>query len=105
MDTSALLDAWVRRYPPDVFPALWERIEEAVQAGDLGASDEVLIELAKKDDEIHSWAKARKAVMFVPIDEEQQQHVSSILSAHERLVDTRETPITRRPICDRGGHG
>ena len=89
VDTSALLDAWVRRYPPDIFPALWERIEEAVEAGDFGASEEVLLELAKRDDEIHKWAKGRKTAMFVPIDAEQQQHVSSMLGAYERLVDTR----------------
>jgi hypothetical protein len=80
IDTSAILDAWRRRYPPDVFPAVWERFDEAIDAGDLGASEEVLLEIEKRDDEVHAWAKARKAKMFVPIDEEQQQRVRSILA-------------------------
>lgn len=32
IDTSALLEAWVRRYPNDVFPGLWAHIEEVLEA-------------------------------------------------------------------------
>lgn len=98
IDTSAILDAWRRRYPPDVFPAVWVRFDEVIDAGDLKASEEVLLELEKRDDEVHEWAKARKAKMFVPIDEEQQQHVSSILGNHERLVDTRKNRSAADPF-------
>lgn len=89
IDTSAILDAWRRRYPPDVFPAVWQRLEEVIEKGELAASAEVLVEIEKRDDEVHKWAKAHKATLFVPIDEEQQRHVSAILVEHERLVDTR----------------
>lgn len=98
IDTSAILDAWRRRYPPDVFPAVWERFDEAIEGGDLGASEEVLLEVEKRDDEVHAWVKARKAKMFVPIDEEQQRHVSSILGKHERLVDTRKNRSAADPF-------
>jgi hypothetical protein len=98
IDTSAILEAWRRRYPPDVFPAVWVRFDEALDAGDLGASEEVLLEVEKRDDEVHAWAKARKAKMFVPIDEEQQRHVSSILGKHERLVDTRKNRSAADPF-------
>jgi hypothetical protein len=64
----------------------------------LGASEEVLIELDKRDDEVHHWARAHKAALFVPLDEEQQQHVASILSAHERLVDTRRNRSAADPF-------
>jgi len=111
IDTSAILDAWRRRYPPDVFPAVWVRFDEAIDAGDLGASEEVLLEVEKRDDEVHEWAKARKAKTFVPIDEEQQRHVASILGKHERLVDTRKNRSAADPFVialamaqgDRGG--
>jgi len=96
IDTSAILEAWRRRYPPDVFPAVWQRLEQMIERGDLGASEEVLLELEKRDDEVHVWAKERKAKLFVPIDEEQQGHVSVILQKHERLVDTR----TNRSAAD-----
>jgi hypothetical protein len=39
-----------------------------------------------------------RTVMCAPIDEEQQQHVSSILSAHERLVDTRKNRSAADPF-------
>ena len=50
IDTSAILDAWRRRYPPDVFPAVWVRFDEAIDAADLGASEEVLLEVEKTFD-------------------------------------------------------
>lgn len=90
IDTSAILEAWRRRYPPDVFLAVWERLEDVIEKGELAASEEVLIELEKRDDEVHGWAKKHKTAMFVPIDEEQQRHVARILAAYERLVDTRK---------------
>ncbi len=58
----------------------------------------MLLEVKKRDDEVHEWAKARKAKMFVPIDEEQQRHVSSILAKHERLVDTRKNRSAADPF-------
>jgi hypothetical protein len=30
LDTSGLLDGWVRYYSPDVFPSLWKQMETAV---------------------------------------------------------------------------
>ena len=89
LDTSALLEAWRRRYPPDVFPAVWKRLDGVIDEGIVGATEEVLLEIEKKDDEVHVWAKERKAKLFIGIDEEQQRLVSTILAKHERLVDTR----------------
>lgn len=66
--------------------------------GDLAASVEVFIELEKRDDEVHQWAKKRKAKMFVPIDAAQQEEVSSILAAHEKLVDTRKNRSAADPF-------
>jgi hypothetical protein len=98
IDTSAILEAWRRRYPPDVFPAVWQRLEEVIDQGELRASEEVLLEIEKRDDEVHVWAKERKASLFVPIDEAQQRHVSVILEKHERLVDTRKNRSAADPF-------
>lgn len=98
IDTSAILEAWRRRYPPDVFPAVWKRLEGVIEEGQLGASEEVLHEIEKRDDEVLAWAKEHKEKLFVPIDEEQQQHVSVILEKHERLVDTRKNRSTADPF-------
>ena len=60
VDTSAWLDGWRRYYPRDVFPTLWTKIEGLVATGQIISSEEVYVELAKKDDDLHGWIKARK---------------------------------------------
>ena len=87
VDSSGWLDGWTRNYPPDVFRTLWDRIEELVDAGEIIASEEVYVELAKKDDDLHDWIQARKS-MLVPPDEAIQQRIAEILGKYPRLVDT-----------------
>jgi hypothetical protein len=88
LDTSVLLNAWWRTYPPDLFPTLWDNIGRLVDNGILIASEEVLEELKKQDDEVLAWANQR-ARMFVPIDDQVQQVVSTILQSYPRLIDNR----------------
>ena len=87
VDTSGWLDGWQRNYPRDVFPTLWRRVEVVIEAGDIFSSEEVYVELQKKDDEIHDWMKARKE-MLVPLTEEIQTIASDLLAEFPRLVDT-----------------
>ena len=87
VDTSAWLDGWSRDYPPDVFPSLWDKLEEYVKNGALRCSEEVYIELGKKDDGIHDWMKVRKEII-VSIDEPIQEIVLELLEKYPRLVDT-----------------
>lgn len=97
IDTSAILDGWRRHYPPDVFPGLWARIEGLIVAGHLRASEEVLQELERKDDEVYEWAD-RQDGFFVPIDSAIQPVVSSILASFEKLVDTRSNRSAGDPF-------
>ena len=87
MDTSAWLDGWARDYPPDVFPSLWEKIDELIANGTICSTEEVYIELKKKDDSLIEWMKTRKQV-FTPIEDEIQDIVVELLTEHPRLVDT-----------------
>ena len=89
IDTSAILHAWRRSYPPEVFPSLWKKFDELIERGDLLATEEVLRELEKKDDEVHEWVKRRQH-MIVPIDVRIQEVVSTILASHKKLLDTRK---------------
>ncbi len=89
VDTSALLDGWTRYYPPDVFPRVWERLDELISKEVLIASEEVLIELKRKDDPIYEWARERES-MFRPIDTEIQETVLEILGVHKKLIDERK---------------
>jgi hypothetical protein len=86
IDTSAILHAWRRSYPPEVFPALWEKLNELVDRGELLASQEVLFELERKDDDVYRWARERRR-MFVPTDEDVQRVVQDILRDYPGLVD------------------
>jgi hypothetical protein len=89
VDTSAFLDAWVRNYPVDVFPTIWDQMNRAARDGTLLASDEVLRELERKDDGAHVWMKDRTE-MLVALDPEVERHVREIMTRYPRLVDTRK---------------
>lgn len=97
IDTSAILDGWKRYYPPDVFPALWAKLDEIIDGKELIATEEVLFELEKKDDEVYEWAFKRRH-MFVPIDEDIQLAVADILQDFQRLVDTRRSRSSADPF-------
>ncbi len=86
IDTSALVDGWRDFYPPDVFPALWQDIEELIDIGELISCDEVKAEIATGDT-LDDWASKRPQ-MFVPLDKDIQIALSSILShpEHCKLV-------------------
>lgn len=89
IDTSALIDAWIRWYPPDSFPTLWARIAELVDTTQLISSDEVLQELKRKEgDSLFRWAKEHER-MFLPLDADVQLRVNTIMKTHPRLVDGR----------------
>lgn len=89
IDTSALLHAWHRAYPPKRFPKLWEAIDQLIDDQRMIASLEVYFELQKKDDEVSEWAKARKDTLFRDIDEDSQAAVVEIMTKYPRLVDTK----------------
>lgn len=95
LDTSGILDAWTRHYPPDVFPTIWEHMDKAAAAGVIFVIDEVVRELEKKEDGAHQWVKARPA-MVISINDEIQQHVTLIMGKYSRLVDSKKN----RSGCD-----
>jgi hypothetical protein len=88
IDTSSLLHAWRRAYPPKRFGGLWKAIEALIDEGRLVATIEVYHELKKKDDEVFEWAKLRKEAMFHEIDDNVQAEVVRIMQAYPKLVDT-----------------
>ena len=89
LDTSMFIDSWRRHYPPDVFPGLWDRLADLIDQGDALASEEVLFELEKQEDEILDWVGARTA-LFVSSDDSVWQAARGILATHPRLIDTRK---------------
>ena len=91
------MDGWRRYYPPDIFPTVWQRLEDLVIAGELIGTDEVLTELQRKDDDVYSWARDHSS-MFIPVDQQAQVQVATILTTYPRLVDTRRNRSQADPF-------
>lgn len=89
IDASSLLGAWRRSYPRQNFPQVWEKISELVSSKSLIATEEVLHELSKKDDDVYEWVQTQQG-LFVPIDNAIQEEVKEILKAFPKLLDTRK---------------
>ena len=87
VDTSGWLDGWQRHYPPDVFPTLWRKVEEQIDAKAIVSSEEVYRELSKKADDLHAWIMARKEMLILS-EESIQVRVADLLAKYPRLVDT-----------------
>ncbi|MGL4339394.1 MAG: DUF4411 family protein [Rhodoglobus sp.] len=87
-DTSALVGAWVRHYPPDVVPGLWKRMEEFARSGRMTVPEEVLEELAEKDDELHTWVKKRKETLVTPTTGDVMLAARAVLQDHPGLTKT-----------------
>ena len=87
VDSSALIHAWRRAYPPENFPPFWDRLDGLIAAKRLYSSIEVLNELKRKDDDLHDWCKKRSG-LFLPIDDTLQDHVIEIMGTYPRLGDT-----------------
>lgn len=89
IDTSALMDAWVRWYPREMFPTLWEEVDALIEGARLISSEEVLQELERKEgDTLHERAKERRD-MFLPLDNDIQTCELQIMANHPQLVDKR----------------
>ena len=85
IDTSGLTHGWRDRYPPDVFPAIWDNISDLIDNGELMASEEVLRELETGSDDLYDWARAHSR-MFIPLSHDIQEAVTNILAAHPEWV-------------------
>lgn len=85
IDTSALLEAWSRRYPVDIFPRLWENFESLVVRGELIAPEEVREEIKVKEDGLTAWTK-RNPTLFYALDKELMLETRRLLRSFPKLV-------------------
>lgn len=86
LDTSAILDGWVRHYPKSSFPGLWDKLADAIEDGRIRATEEVEKELEKVDDDCLAWCKSQSN-LFLKIDTQIQEKVIDILTTHPNLVE------------------
>ncbi len=87
-DTSAMVGAWVRHYPPDVVPGLWQRMDECGSSGRIVIPQEVLEELSEKDDDLHAWVKARRDRLVSPTSAAVMLEARVVLKDHPGLTKT-----------------
>jgi len=89
IDTCSILDRGSRgKYPHELFPSLWARIDGLIHAGRLRSSEEVLLELGRctdTEDPTHAWATENRTI-FVPTLDVQEQCIE-VLGEFPRLCD------------------
>lgn len=84
-DTSALFDAGIRWYPPDVFPSFWDRLDEILEKGRLKIPAPVASEATKKTHTVAQWIKKNQKdnpAAFVEIDVETQAILKTVSSKY-----------------------
>jgi Domain of unknown function (DUF4411) len=69
IDSSALFDL-KNLYPEEVFPSVWERVNEMCKEKLIIAPREVLREIKRGNDELLEWADRHEEIFLVPCDEE-----------------------------------
>lgn len=86
-----------QRQPIDLYPSVWEKISELMEAGTVISSHEVYEEIMVGDDELTSWIKHREE-SFVLSSEIIQRNVRDILKTHRALVEGGKKKNTADPF-------
>ena len=84
-DSSGWIQAW-NDLPQGTFPGLWDRIHGLVEESRIISPDEVLREVARKDDAVHAWVKARSK-LFVRLDGSFLARGKEITNKYPRMLD------------------
>jgi hypothetical protein len=81
LDTSAFINGWNHHYRLPVFQGVWDAIGQAMDAGDVLAPEEVMVELSRRSgDPLHTWATTHSAA-FIPPDSTWMPHFPTIRAA------------------------
>lgn len=92
IDSCSLIEL-NRKYPIDIFPSVWQKIESLIDSGFLVSPKEVLKEIEKGDDNLKEWAK-KQTKLFKNLTARQIQIVQEILAKYPRwLNEDSMTPI------------
>jgi hypothetical protein len=97
LDTSALIEPWVRLYPPDIFPPVWRKLEELVEDGSLRAPVEVRRELERQSDDLYKWARESDD-LFVELDAAQARKAKEVVNTFPNLVKPNSTKSQADPF-------
>lgn len=87
-DTSALIGAWVRLYPPDSFPRVWDQMNTLADERRLLVPAEVFDELEAQADDLFAWVKERKEFIVLPTTRALLLEARAVLADHPHLTKT-----------------
>lgn len=89
-DTSALIEPWVRLYPPDVFPRVWEALDELVVGGRVIAPPDVRAEIERQNDGLADWIRVRSG-MFLPVTRPLIERVTELVNDYPGFIKVNST--------------
>lgn len=97
-DTSALIEPWVRLYPPDLFPQVWDKLDQLSAAGVIVAPTDVRLELERQKDDLHDWAKRVAPRLFREPDRKVMEVFTQIVNAYPDFMKVNSTKSGADPI-------
>jgi hypothetical protein len=84
IDTSSLIEL-NKHNPMDIYPSVWEKIEQLIDSNRLIAPKEVLNEIKQIDDSLSTWSKTQSK-MFIEPTTRQIVIVKDILDKYPSLI-------------------
>ncbi len=77
-DTSAFIEPWNRHYPRDIFPSIWDGIQELIVNKKILVTNMVEIELKKQRDDLYRYL--RNLNPFVQPTKDEQEVVRQLIN-------------------------
>lgn len=84
IDTSSLIEL-NKHNPMDVYPGVWEKIEQLINSNRLVAPKEVFNEIKQTDDSLSAWSKTQSK-MFIEPTLRQIEIVKDLLDKYPSLI-------------------
>lgn len=88
LDTNSLLLSWYQTYRPTSFPSFWTHLDNLMSNGRAFVSSEVLRELSRKNDDVHTWV-AKRVRAVVELETEQLILVRDLATKYPALAKQR----------------
>lgn len=85
IDTSSLIEL-NKHNPMDVYPGVWQKLEQLIKDGRLLAPKEVFHEIGNIDDQLQTWSKTQSR-LFVEPTPKQIEIVKDILEKYPALIN------------------
>ncbi len=85
LDTSALFDAGIRWYPPDIFPTFWEELDSLADQNRIVIPEMVAAEATVQTHIVAQWVKGQRASnpgIFVGLEAAVQSELQVITAAY-----------------------